>query len=463
MPLDTSIALGAQAPQVQSFNPMSIYTAAQDQQLNALRARALQEEMARNALTMQNTMEDRRIAAAARAQAAAAAAEERRRLGEYRGVVGNFGLTDRAIGAGPGLKYNNSNLSADPYAPIQNELLRRGFVPQAEELAKLQKEQLAGEESKAKIPGLQAESRKKGTEADTAEYDAAVSRLVPLVRSVKNGQDAANFTNAMYDDPTLGPKLEKIIPRAQAVARAPAEYDANPLAWTQSHMLTGKELSDALSAAQKPIEMDLGGKKVFVDPVTLQPKAEFAKTLTPDEANKSGKTKDAKASLEDTLARLDEEYSALSDLGAQPTEKDSVLGNLGRKFTSSYIGQTLGVNPQAQTHIQAIEGLRNDVLLAIKAASGMSAKEMDSNAELQRQLAGATAPGQNIESVRRRLTDLSKKYGAGKDYTKAEEKSVKNTTAKAPATNSKGWTLHTDANGNRAYVSPDGTQFEEVK
>jgi hypothetical protein len=33
----------------------------------------------------------------------------------------------------------------------------------------------------------------------------------------------------------------------------------------------------------------------------------------------------------------------------------------------------------------------------------------------------------------------------------------------APPTNSKGWTLHKDAQGNSAYVNPDGTQFEEVK
>lgn len=32
-----------------------------------------------------------------------------------------------------------------------------------------------------------------------------------------------------------------------------------------------------------------------------------------------------------------------------------------------------------------------------------------------------------------------------------------------PNANAKGWTLHTDANGNKAYVSPDGKQFEEVK
>jgi hypothetical protein len=32
-----------------------------------------------------------------------------------------------------------------------------------------------------------------------------------------------------------------------------------------------------------------------------------------------------------------------------------------------------------------------------------------------------------------------------------------------PNTNAKGWTLHTDAQGNKAYVSPDGKQFEEAR
>lgn len=35
--------------------------------------------------------------------------------------------------------------------------------------------------------------------------------------------------------------------------------------------------------------------------------------------------------------------------------------------------------------------------------------------------------------------------------------------ANLPKSNSKGWALHVDAKGNRAYVSPDGKQYEEVK
>ena len=36
-------------------------------------------------------------------------------------------------------------------------------------------------------------------------------------------------------------------------------------------------------------------------------------------------------------------------------------------------------------------------------------------------------------------------------------------TTSVPMTNAKGWPLHTDKNGNKAYVSPDGKQYEEVK
>ncbi len=40
---------------------------------------------------------------------------------------------------------------------------------------------------------------------------------------------------------------------------------------------------------------------------------------------------------------------------------------------------------------------------------------------------------------------------------------LKSTFGETPPANAKGWQLHTDARGNRAYVSPDGKQFEEVK
>jgi hypothetical protein len=64
-----------------------------------------------------------------------------------------------------------------------------------------------------------------------------------------------------------------------------------------------------------------------------------------------------------------------------------------------------------------------------------------------------------------RYVDLAKSYNVdannvvlrGKGTPKPEEKQP------TPQRNTKGWQLSVDANGNRAYVSPDGTKFEEIK
>lgn len=45
----------------------------------------------------------------------------------------------------------------------------------------------------------------------------------------------------------------------------------------------------------------------------------------------------------------------------------------------------------------------------------------------------------------------------------ALSKKVNDMQGGAGNTNAKGWVLHTDKNGNKAYVSPDGKQYEEVK
>lgn len=407
MPLDTSIPLQVQIPQL--ANPADIANAMARQQ-------AAQQEMQMNALRMQYMAEDRARAEENRRAAAAQAAAAQRRQQELMGIYGQFGATPAAVGQ-RGAGYSGTGVSTDPYAPITGTLIQRGFLPQAEEFMKLQK-------SAEELPGTRAESRKKTTAADVADYDAAVARLVPLVRSVRNGPDAAGFTNAMYDDPILGPQLEKITPRAQAVARAPAEYEANPVAWMQSHMLTGKELAEALTktGAPQPTTLPPGAVSVDMNPQSPTYGQVIARGGPTAEEIKTGQKTEGKKSIDVTLDRLREEYGKLQELGAAPSEERSTLGNIPSRFTAAeFGGQLLGVNPKAQTSIQNIEGLRNDLITAIKNATGMSAQEMNSNVELQRLLAGATSPGQNIEAVLQRLSDISARYGGGKDYTKKSE------------------------------------------
>jgi hypothetical protein len=65
-------------------------------------------------------------------------------------------------------------------------------------------------------------------------------------------------------------------------------------------------------------------------------------------------------------------------------------------------------------------------------------------------------------NVRDRYVGLAKRYGLDPAEITGEV-SAKVPTSALPPQNEQGWTLHEDAQGNRAYVSPDGKQFSEVR
>jgi len=78
-------------------------------------------------------------------------------------------------------------------------------------------------------------------------------------------------------------------------------------------------------------------------------------------------------------------------------------------------------------------------------------------------LADAKKTVERLQEYRTKQTEFEKGGGRSSEfYASPQAKGVGGNTAPA-AKNSKGWTLHTDAKGNKAYVSPDGKQYEEVK
>jgi hypothetical protein len=64
-----------------------------------------------------------------------------------------------------------------------------------------------------------------------------------------------------------------------------------------------------------------------------------------------------------------------------------------------------------------------------------------------------------------RYVDLANSYNVDANNVVLKGKGTSKPTEAQPTPqrNTKGWQLHTDANGNKAYVSPDGTKFEEIK
>jgi len=69
--------------------------------------------------------------------------------------------------------------------------------------------------------------------------------------------------------------------------------------------------------------------------------------------------------------------------------------------------------------------------------------------------------------IRQQYVDLAKGYNLNPDNIVLKQGKASSTPTPAAESRPEGvgrdWRLSVDANGNRAYVSPDGTQFKEVK
>lgn len=163
--------------------------------------------------------------------------------------------------------------------------------------------------------------------------------------------------------------------------------------------------------------------------------------------------------VDSAVATLRDAYDRLEKGGGITSVKNNSLSNIGSAISSSGVGQLAGkaLGTQNQSARNDIAMTRPALLASLMKATGMSAKQMDSNTELKLWMTTATDPTLDVESNRRALANIERKY-----ISKLPNATPAPSNA-PPATNAQGWTLHTDANGNRAYVSPDGKQFQEVK
>lgn len=112
---------------------------------------------------------------------------------------------------------------------------------------------------------------------------------------------------------------------------------------------------------------------------------------------------------------------------------------------------------------------RNAALAWIRAKlrdeSGATIQDVESSNEYKTYfpVMGDTEAKIKQKAKLREIAEAEMMLKAGKASTKLEE-TRKNYNAKnPPAKNAQGWTLHTDKYGNKAYVSPDGKQYQKVQ
>jgi hypothetical protein len=141
---------------------------------------------------------------------------------------------------------------------------------------------------------------------------------------------------------------------------------------------------------------------------------------------KTNEQQAGKETVDSVVANLRSSYDQLEKGGGITSTNKGALENIGAATSRSAVGQVIGstLGTKNQKERDAIAQARPLLLQAIMKATGMSAKQMDSNAELKLYLATATDPTLSLEANREALDRIVSLYGSGGKAGQAPAKSV---------------------------------------
>lgn len=181
-------------------------------------------------------------------------------------------------------------------------------------------------------------------------------------------------------------------------------------------------------------------------------------------AEAAEKKETGKAQATDILDTLGGAYAELDRMKAIPSEQrgavNNILASLGATQPGQVVGRGLGSAEQTQRDI--VSSARLQLLNAIKNATGLSSQQLNSNVELQTWLNSLTDPSRSIQTNKAILENVRKFIDSGGTYSAKKGGGAAAESAR-PAGVGEDWTLMTDKNGNKAWVSPDRKSFKEVK
>ena len=131
------------------------------------------------------------------------------------------------------------------------------------------------------------------------------------------------------------------------------------------------------------------------------------------------KKESGKAQATDILDTLEGAYSELDRRKAIPSEQRdavaNVLASLGATQAGQIAGRGLGTPEQTQRDV--IASARNQLFVAVKNATGLSAQNLNSNVEFTTWMNSLTDPSRSIESNRAIIENMRRFIASGGTYT----------------------------------------------
>lgn len=182
-------------------------------------------------------------------------------------------------------------------------------------------------------------------------------------------------------------------------------------------MLAAGEAPIIQPRAAAPEMPALSPKALAVGQETLAREQAQADVKRQEEERLKGRVK---TEFQQTLNDITDAYRDLGRQGALITPETSV-GQRIKTFAASQVPGIAGViSPEMGAPIQTIENLRQSLVSALMGATGMTAKQIDSNAEMKAYLNSLTSPGQTADAIVKTFNSMSRRFGLNQTLTVAD-------------------------------------------
>lgn len=169
----------------------------------------------------------------------------------------------------------------------------------------------------------------------------------------------------------------------------------------------------AAAPAAAPAPTTLAGQRKQIAEEKLAEKgAEQTQKLEIDKRFSEAERAQARQEFDKTLANIIAQYKDLGAKGMLVKPGETTLVNRAKAAAAtSAPGLTTVLSPERGEAVSTLANMRQTMLSALMGATGMSAKNIDSNAEMRAYLNSLSNPGQSVKTIVDTLNNLSERFG----------------------------------------------------
>lgn len=222
--------------------------------------------------------------------------------------------------------------------------------------------------------------------------------------------------------PTVNNALMLGLPGAAAATPQNALSPQPQIAGALTPPVTNALVAPPVAAPAQPPLTGLAAQRATIAQEKLAEKgAEQTQKLEIDKRFSEAERAQARQEFDKTLANIIAQYKDLGAKGMLVKPGETTLVNRAKAAAAtSAPGLTTVLSPERGEAVSTLANMRQTMLSALMGATGMSAKNIDSNAEMRAYLNSLSNPGQSVKTIVDTLNNLSERFGTNMKLSEAD-------------------------------------------